>query len=747
MMPDTEHELGARPYAVIFGATSVVGRHLARRLAERGFEGVCFSRRERPARHELPSSFVWRTISEGDRPSFPACAIVFSLAPIPALPALLDRTTGANRLIALSTSSVYFKAQSSDPDERHLAQTLKRSESEVRTRCTDRAIAWTIFRPTLVYDPGHDRNITAIATFARRFGVFPVTWPGTGSRQPIHADDVAQAMVAAARTPEATGAIFDLPGGETLTYRTMVRRTIRSSGRRPVLLYLPLGLARVVFGAWRATHGRAIQRRQPGTHEHGPHPRPGSRAGGPRDHVPAVSSGTSAPAAHRPRTVGVGRAPVAERARRLRFPITAIAVVGLGALVALAVGVSLYLGLSSATENTGRLMAQRSESLVDGLEQRIASQLQPVVRQARWAVEQIERGNVKLEDTRALNQFILGALGAVPQVEGIAITDPRALNRRWSASSIEPLVENWSGRPRVAEWIEAGATLTGPTWQAPFWTSTLGTTILLLDTPIRIEETFAGLFSQAVTISDLSRHIALVGAETGVIPFILHGRDHVLAHPLLISWAPSITDQDQPLVTVEALGDPVLERIWSPDHSELYLLGGLTDASASGVTVGGDYYVFLYRDIDRYGPEPWTIGAYVNTGTSDVGEWLADIVRSALSGSFARTGTMEGNEFERVVASVVAGARRPCPFGRVRGMAGRPREPADPRARDGGTLHRGTRARRDCTAAAQPCGRARRREPLVQPHGGGTEGERAGAGDPGAIRPHGRREDPAHRRR
>ena len=343
------------------------------------------------------------------------------------------------------------------------------------------------------------------------------------------------------------------------------------------------------------------------------------------------------------------------RPARRKFPITAIAVVGLGALVALAVGVSLFLGLSSATENTRRLMAQRSEWLVDDLEQRIGSQLQPVMRQARWAVEQIERGNVKLDDSRALDQFILGALGAVPQVEGIAITDPGALSRRWNGESVEPLVEDWSGRPGVSAWLEAGASLTGPQWQAPFWTSTLDSTILLLDTPIRVGGEFAGLFSQAVTIADLSRHIASVGSETGVIPFILHGRDHVLAHPLLISWAPSVTGQDQPLATVEALGDPVLERFWSPDHRELYLLEGLTEASASGVTVGDDYYVFLYRDIDLYGPEPWTIGAYVNAGTSDIGEWLAQIVHSALSGSFEDTGAAEGNEFELVVATVLAG--------------------------------------------------------------------------------------------
>ena len=346
---------------------------------------------------------------------------------------------------------------------------------------------------------------------------------------------------------------------------------------------------------------------------------------------------------------------MAERASRLRFPITAITVVGLGALVALAVGVSLYLGLASATENTRRLMAQRSETLVNGLEQRIVSQLQPVMQQAQWAVEQIERGNVKLDDTQALNQFIHGALGALPQIEGIAITDPRALSRRWRASSIQPLVEDWSGRPNIMAWLTAGASQARSRWQAPFWTHTLGATILLLDSPIHVDGKFAGLFSQAVTISNLSLYITSVGTETGVIPFILHGRNHVLAHPLLISWTPAVTDRDQPLVAVEALGDPVLERIWTPDDSELYLLGGMTDASSSGVTVGNYYYVFLYREIDRYGPEPWTIGAYVNTGTSDVGEWLAGIVRSALSGSFENTGTTDGNEFERLIAAGFAG--------------------------------------------------------------------------------------------
>ena len=234
-------------------------------------------------------------------------------------------------------------------------------------------------------------------------------------------------------------------------------------------------------------------------------------------------------------------------AKRYRFPITAIAVVGLGALVATAVGVSLFLGFASSTDNTRRLMALQSETLVDGIEQRLESQLQPVDYRARWMVDQIERGNVKLDDPAALDTFMLGALSAAQRVSGLGIVDPQAQVRGWERPSNQPLVEDWSGTPQVIEWLKDGATRTGPSWQAPSWTPVLEETTVRHDMPIRIDGEFAGMFSQAVSVSDLSRYLAAVGTETGIIPFILYDRDRVLAHPMLMGWTPAAFDQDQPL--------------------------------------------------------------------------------------------------------------------------------------------------------------------------------------------------------
>ena len=246
---------GAERFAVILGATSIVGRHLARRLADGGFEGWCLSRRADPPPYEAPPGFRWRDLTGETIASAPAPATWFSLIPIPALPAFAAGIREGERLVAISTSSARFKAGSSDPKERRLVEDVRRAEEEIRTVCEERAVAWTVFRPTLVYDPGHDRNVTMIATVVRRFGVFPIVWPGLGGRQPIHADDVAQAMTAALHAPGARNRLLDLPGGETLTYREMVRAVFRSLGKRPVLIYMPLGLVRFAFRAWRAASG------------------------------------------------------------------------------------------------------------------------------------------------------------------------------------------------------------------------------------------------------------------------------------------------------------------------------------------------------------------------------------------------------------------------------------------------------------------------------------------------------------
>ncbi len=241
--------------AVVLGPSSVVARHLLRRLAESGTGGRCYSRRL--PTDPVPDAFTWLSLPADGEIRVPDGSVLYSLAPLTALPPILQRMTGIRRMIALGTSSTAYKGESTDPAERELAREFGQAEGAVSHHCRERGIAWTILRPTMVYDPGRDRNVSAIAAVARRFGVVPLAWPARGLRQPIHADDVALAMMAARDAPAAVDAAFVMPGGETLEYREMVRRIMRAAGRRPVVVYLPLGPARLAMAVWLRATGAA----------------------------------------------------------------------------------------------------------------------------------------------------------------------------------------------------------------------------------------------------------------------------------------------------------------------------------------------------------------------------------------------------------------------------------------------------------------------------------------------------------
>ena len=226
---------------LVLGATSLIGRHLLARLKVEDLEPFAVSRR--PPTDDacwLDGDLTDPRLSD----HLPAVATVFSLSPIWLLPAALPglKARGMTRLIAFSSTSRFTKTGSADAGERAVALELAGAEAAVEAWCAAHGVAWTILRPTLIYDEGRDGNVSRIARLVKRFHVMPLSGSGDGLRQPVHAEDLAEGALAAAHAPRTRNKAYNLAGGETVTYRAMVDRIFRGLGKRPFSLPMPAWL-------------------------------------------------------------------------------------------------------------------------------------------------------------------------------------------------------------------------------------------------------------------------------------------------------------------------------------------------------------------------------------------------------------------------------------------------------------------------------------------------------------------------
>ncbi len=230
---------------LVLGGTSLIGGFLLPRLDP---SALILSRHVR----EGDTAHRWRRGDFADIQAWSAeirAEQVFALCPIWLLkPELLAGlyARGMRRLVAFSSTSRFTKTASGSAKERAVAAALIGGEATVEAFCAAHGVGYTILRPTLIYAEGKDGNVSRLAALIRRLGVLPLPGRAAGLRQPVHADDLAiVALAAMDRAP--TNRAYEVPGGETLTYRAMVERIFEGLGRRPCILSLPPALLRVAY--------------------------------------------------------------------------------------------------------------------------------------------------------------------------------------------------------------------------------------------------------------------------------------------------------------------------------------------------------------------------------------------------------------------------------------------------------------------------------------------------------------------
>lgn len=141
------------------------------------------------------------------------------------------QTAGIRRAIFVSTTAIFTRLSAKSKETRLAA------EKTIR----DSGLQYTILRPTMIYGSRRDRNMWRLIQFMRISPVVPVFGSGDYLQQPIHVDDVAQAIVSCLSRDQTIDKSYNISGKHPLTYNEVIDTLARKLNRRVRMLHFPSG--------------------------------------------------------------------------------------------------------------------------------------------------------------------------------------------------------------------------------------------------------------------------------------------------------------------------------------------------------------------------------------------------------------------------------------------------------------------------------------------------------------------------
>jgi uncharacterized protein YbjT (DUF2867 family) len=227
---------------MITGGSGFLGGYVLREAARRGHRTVALARSDAAAARVAELGAVPVTGDLGDRFSLAdafataRCDVLVNLASLgfghaPGIVTAAERA-GIGRAVFVSTTAVATTLPAASKKVRLAA------EQRIRTSVLD----WTILRPTMIYGGPGDRNLSRLLALLRRAPVLPVPG-GQHLQQPVHAADLANAVLAAAESPGTSGRSYDVAGPDPLTFTYLLRTAARAVASRTRFVPVPLGPA------------------------------------------------------------------------------------------------------------------------------------------------------------------------------------------------------------------------------------------------------------------------------------------------------------------------------------------------------------------------------------------------------------------------------------------------------------------------------------------------------------------------
>ena len=327
-------------------------------------------------------------------------------------------------------------------------------------------------------------------------------------------------------------------------------------------------------------------------------------------------------------------------AARDRGPFRRLPLIGALALafasLALISAVAYIVVLAGATGTAERLLVDRAASVVERQITMVKSRLDPVGERLEFLASLAAAGRIDIESPVAVREALAVMMQRLPAVSVAAFGTldlqlHRAVRHPDGAITRDTvrLTELSRGLERFRQLQVSHKTF----WGELYWSESLNQPVLNVRTPVRrIDDAFIGGLVATVTLGQLSALITdpRQGGESN--QFIIVNNDKVLAHRFLVDPTRFQLSEDKPLPTLQQLGDPVLAKIWDPPvrsptiDRALGSLGHVVDAE-------GRRWVFVYRELKGYGPQPWLVGQYfpIEDATADLDKLMNGAIVGAVT--------------------------------------------------------------------------------------------------------------------
>ncbi|WP_430475231.1 adenylate/guanylate cyclase domain-containing protein [Thalassospira lucentensis] len=326
-----------------------------------------------------------------------------------------------------------------------------------------------------------------------------------------------------------------------------------------------------------------------------------------------------------------------------RYSVLSVLLAGFISTSVFGVGLSLYVGLGTAIENTRNLWVMLANIDLTSVQRTMNERMNEVDERSDWVAQQVAEGSLdpsfQYGWTNAMRA--LAAAGMDVMAYGLITGE-----RQFIGFNPEDMSDIRRTLPADDMLFSELAQIRGPITNRtgfPRWDPYFNRTVLTNWVPLFYDGHYVGTFIQYLSLSNLSDSLLRGRENLPGTPFILIAGNRVMAHPRLRDWGENtanalingadIARSPIPLPTIHDIGDPVLANLGKSeniknDQNDTRQNGGL---KLSGLDLDDGYHLIVTRQVLDAPISPVVIGMHFDERLFD-DEWDRLVLASILGG-------------------------------------------------------------------------------------------------------------------